>query len=150
MAANPRTKGAGGEREIADDLNWIIYKAMEQCGAENPTMRSVQRNQNQTAVGGCDLTGTLGVAIEVKRQEALSINTWWEQCVTSAKQIDGVPVLLFRQNGKKWRCILDGHVPLPGNSSHMMARIEIDYDAFKEWFAAHVRTYLRNGGKIVI
>lgn len=153
MGANPRTKGAGGEREIADDLNFIIYSAMKEGGYENPTMRSVQRNQNQSAVGGADLTGTLGLSVEVKRQEALSVNTWWEQCTTAAKQNGGVPVLLYRQNGKKWRCMLMVELPLPayGNSwVSMPVRAEIDYDTFKEWFRNHVRRYLTNGGKIVV
>lgn len=154
MGANPRTKGAGGEREIADDLNYIIYKAMQEAGCENPTMRSVQRNQNQSAVGGADLTGTLGLSIEVKRQEQLSINTWWAQCTAAAQQNGGIPVLLYRQNGKKWKCILMVDVPLPsvegGNYACMRFRAEIDYDTFKEWFTRHVHRYLTNGGRIVV
>lgn len=150
MGINIRQKGAGGEREIADDLNYIIYTAMKEGGYENPTMRSVQRNQNQSAVGGSDLTGTLGLAIEIKRQEQLSINTWWAQCTAAAQQNGGVPVLLFRQNGKKWRCILNVDVPFPGNYAIMQARAEIDYETFKEWFGGHVKRYLSAGGQIVV
>jgi hypothetical protein len=147
---NIRQKGAGGEREIADDLNYIIYTTMQELGCENPTMRSVQRNQNQSAVGGSDLTGTLGLAIEIKRQEALSINTWWQQCTAAAQQNGGVPVLLFRQNGKKWRCVMIVDLPLPQTHALIPARAEIDYDTFKHWFKEHVRRYLNAGGKIVV
>lgn len=154
MGANPRTKGAGGEREIADDLNYIIYKVMGELGCENPTMRSVQRNQNQSAVGGADLTGTLGLSIEVKRQEQLSINTWWAQCTAAAQQNGGVPVLLYRQNGKKWRCITMMELPFPAKGglswATMQVRAEIDYDTFKEWFRAWVVRYLNAGGTIVV
>lgn len=148
---NVRQKGAGGEREIAEDLNFIIYQTMQQLCCDNPTMRSVQRNQNQSAVGGADLTGTLGLSIEVKRQEQLSINTWWAQCTAAAEQNGGIPVLLYRQNGKKWRCILLVDIPLPGNTAFVhQARAEIDYDTFKSFFKEHVVRYLNNGGQIVV
>lgn len=153
---NVRTKGAGGEREIADDLNYIIYSVMKEMGCEKPTMQSVQRNQNQSAVGGADLTGTLGVSIEVKRQEQLSVNTWWAQCTKAAEQNGGTPVLLYRQNGKKWKCVLLVDLPLPtyqdgaGWISISGVRAEVDYDTFKEWFKMHVKRYIERGGVIVV
>lgn len=151
---NVRQKGAGGEREIADDLNFIIYKAMQDLGCEDPTMRSVQRNQNQSAVGGADLTGTLGVSIEIKRQEQLSVNTWWEQCTAAARQNGGIPVLLYRQNGKKWRCVMNATLELPtveaSRYAYVPARAEIDYETFKVWFRTHVMRYIDAGGKIVV
>ena len=103
----------------------------------------MQRNQNQSAVGGKDLVGTYGLAIEVKRQEALSINTWWKQCVISATELKEEPVLLFRQNGKKWRCLLLVGLQMPlergSTASSIQVRAEIDYDAFKQWFKAWSR-----------
>lgn len=151
---NIRTKGANGEREIADDLNFIIYSAMKEMGCDNPTMRSVQRNQNQSAVGGSDLTGTLGLAIEIKRQETLSVNTWWEQCVKAASQNGGIPVLLYRQNRGKWRCVTNAWMNLPEvpstASAYVPVRAEVDYDTFKAYFKAHVRRYLQAGGEIVV
>lgn len=149
---NIRQKGAGGEREIADDLNFIIYQTMQQMLCDNPTMRSVQRNQNQSAVGGADLTGTLGLSIEVKRQEQLAINTWWVQCTAAAEQNGGIPVLLYRQNGKKWRCVMNFALPLNGpNQAYIPnVRAETDYDTFKSFFKAWVVRYLNNGGAIVV
>lgn len=146
---NIRTKGANGEREIADELNAIIYYIYKRLGLDYPTKPPVQRNQNQTAVGGCDLTGTFNLAIEVKRQELLSINTWWKQCVTSAHQCGRHPVLLFRQNAKpgqrtKWRCIT--HAEVIGYSAQSVPKIvraELDYDDFLAWFrqlaTAHIQ-----------
>lgn len=154
MGANPRTKGAGGEREIADDLNYIVYKTMKELGMPNPTMSSIQRNQNQSAVGGCDLTGTFNLAIEVKRQEALSVNTWWQQCTASAQARNETPVLLYRQNGKKWRCVLMVELPLQGANgvswATMQRRAEISWDDFKEWFAVWARKHLETGYEVKV
>ena len=131
---NIRQKGAGGEREIADDLNAIVFSLYNDLGIAW-TKPVVQRNQNQSAVGGKDLVGTFGLAIEVKRQEQLAINTWWKQCATSALELGEIPVLLFRQNGKKWRCILLVDLELPSEThATMKVRAEIDYDAFKSFF----------------
>jgi hypothetical protein len=143
MAINIRTKGATAERGIADDLNLIINMVRLELGIPVPGKPTVQRNQQQSAVGGCDLVGTFGLAIEVKRQEALSIGTWWAQCVKSAEALDEIPVLLFRQNKSAWRCIIRVNVPMPGASSHVVTRGEIPYDVFKDYFRLIVKRELR-------
>lgn len=140
MEINIRVKGATAEREIADDLNYIISIVYKELEIPSSTWYVVQRNQNQTAVGGKDLTGTFGLAIEVKRQEALSINSWWTQCTASAKAHGELPVLLFRQSKQKWRCITLLELGLPGaNHASMTVRAEIDYETFKVWFKAWVK-----------
>lgn len=143
---NIRDKGANGEREIADDLNFIVNCIYKELGLDFPTKPVVQRNQNQTAVGGKDLVGTFGLAIEVKRQEQLAINTWWKQCAASALEAGEKPVLLFRQNGKKgtllgrWRCITLVDLPIPSDShAYMTVRAEIEYETFKSWFRTWVQ-----------
>jgi hypothetical protein len=148
MGINIRAKGQVGEREIADDLNAIITVVRAQLGLPALTKPQVQRNQQQSAVGGCDLVGTYGFAIEVKRQETLSINSWWAQCLASAKALNGIPVLLFRQNAKpgqrtKWRCITVAEFQGATAQSYFPFRVELDYDDFKEWFRWHVRANLR-------
>lgn len=150
---NVRAKGANGEREIADDLNWIVYSAMKDLGME-PTMQSIQRNQNQSAVGGADLTGTFNMAIEVKRQEALSINTWWAQCVASAARRNEVPVLLYRQNRGKWRCVTNMEVPLRDVSGNVygatQVRAEMDYESFKAWFKEQAWKLINGGWEVKV
>lgn len=141
---NIRQKGATAEREIADDLNYIVNSLYKDMGLPVPPKPVVQRNSNQTAVGGKDLVGTFGLAIEVKRQEQLAINTWWAQCAASALEAKEKPVLLFRQNGKKntilgrWRCIMLAELPLSpeDNSSVISVRVELEYEAFKSFFRA--------------
>lgn len=145
---NIRTKGANGEREIADDLNAIIYYIYKRFGLDYPAKPPVQRNQNQTAVGGCDLTGTFNLAVEVKRQETLSINTWWKQCVTSAEQCGRHPVLLFRQNAKpgtrtKWRCLTYANVIGHSAQTTRLLRVELEYDDFLGWFRQLASAYIQ-------
>ena len=138
MGINVRTKGAGGERQIADDLNLVINMARLKLGLPVPATPTVQRNQQQSAVGGCDLIGTFGLAIEVKRQENLSIGSWWKQCVASATTLGEIPVLLFRQNNLKWRCIVWTQLELPArppSARFALVRSEISYDDFKAYFA---------------
>jgi len=110
----------------------------------------VQRNQNQTAVGGCDLTNTFGIAIEVKRQEQLAINTWWEQTKKSAEKNNELPVLIFRQNNKPWRIRTYGFLHAPGTNggwTSVQAVVEIDEATFKSWFRAWVTGKLQNGSE---
>jgi Holliday junction resolvase len=147
MGINIRAKGQNGERELQTVLESIVREQYAILGRVLPDKPIVQRNQNQSAVGGCDLVGTFGLAIEVKRQEALSINTWWQQTVISAQETGGIPVLLYRQNGKKWKCVVNAHLPLPLFDEYQVAgvRCEIDFESFKQWFALHVRNSLLMG-----
>lgn len=145
MGINIRTKGASGERAIAKKLNEIITTSLVELGFEidlDDHTYFVQRNQNQSAVGGDDLINTYGFSIEVKRQEALNINTWWKQCVTSANKNSAVPVLLFKQNRKPWRCIMQGYIGLP-NGQFGSCRMEIDFDTFLIAFKHHVKHKLK-------
>lgn len=139
MGIDIRAKGRTAEQEVADDLNYIVHQVYKELEMTSPGWYVVQRNQNQTAVGGKDLTGTFGLAIEIKRQEALSINSWWVQCVASSKALGELPVLLFRQSKQKWRCIILVELNLPGSShATMTVRAEIDYETFKIWFKSWV------------
>ena len=131
MSINPRTKGGNGEREIATKLNDIIWMVrhdldLPQYPFDKPP---VQRNQNQSAVGGDDLVLPLPLSIEIKRQEVLSIPKWWQQCLVSAGD-DKTPILLYRQNRKKWRCMMYGWF------SYLDAPVacDISFDDFLEWF----------------
>lgn len=144
MGINIRAKGAGGEQEVARALNPIVVKLLTEGGYPVPEKPVIQRNQNQSAVGGSDLSNTFGLAVEIKRQEQLSINTWWAQCVTSAKEANEHPVLLYRQNGKKWKCVTNAWLELP-MQGYMIVRAEMDWDTFLRWFEEWVRRKLLSG-----
>ena len=142
---NIRQKGAGGEREVIDALQPYVWAVKNEYGIPFEYMKpDLQRNQNQSAVGGSDITNPFGLSIEVKRQEALSVGTWWKQCERSAQATNEVPVLLYRQNGKKWHCMMYADLPLPAAPNHasMKAVVEIDWATFQAWFEVWIRRKL--------
>lgn len=146
MSINVRQKGAEGEREVAKAMEAIIRKCYIDLGYPLPETAIVQRNQNQSAVGGSDLTNTYGLAIEVKRQEALSVNTWWKQCEASALRNGEIPVLIYRQNRKAWRVVMHGEVPLPPTNgtlgASMKVLMEFSWEQFQQWFALYAKRKL--------
>lgn len=86
-----RTKGATGERELAqmlsDELGFVV-----------------QRKLGQARDGGDDIQ--VGkYKIEVKRREALRIEDWCRQIEACAGPED-VPVVAFRRNGQPWRAVV--------------------------------------------
>lgn len=143
---NIRQKGQTGERDVINVLEPLARKIMTGLGIPVPEKNILQRNQNQSAVGGADISGAFGLSIEVKRQEQLSINTWWKQCEKSAAETNEIPVLLFRQNGKKWRCVMYAELPLPAiapaYSATMRARVEFDWEQFQAWFEIWVHKWM--------
>jgi hypothetical protein len=144
MAINIRAKGQNGEREVQQALEAIVREAMLNLGYPLPEKPIIQRNQNQSAVGGSDLVGTFGMCIEIKRQETLSVNSWWKQCIEAADYAGEHPVLLYRQNGKKWRCVTLGWLPVTSHS-YYQARVEIDWETFLAWFKNWVIMKLSKG-----
>lgn len=145
---NIRQKGAEGEREIYNALNPIIQQVLRELGysAEDVDKAAtcVQRNQNQSAVGGNDLVNTFGLSIEVKRQEQLSINTWWKQCADAAARNGEHPVLLYRQNRKKWHCVTLVWLQLP-HGGGIQVRAELSWEDFLRWFKDVVRDQIEHG-----
>ena len=151
MSINVRQKGQTGEREVCDIMNLCIYTVMTELGySEDECLkgfRSVQRNQNQSAVGGNDLANTFGLSVEVKREEQLSIGTWWRQCVAAAERNNEMPVLIYRQNKKAWTVRMPVWLPLPqGAQAGVIAAIDIE--SFKVWFKEWVRAKLLAGEKV--
>lgn len=131
---NIRAKGQEGEREIARAMNSIVESVLTKHGITIPDKPVIQRNQNQSAVGGSDLTNPFGLAVEVKRQEQLSINTWWKQCCAAAIADGAIPVLVYRRNKQAWSIVMLVDAPL-GDGSHVSGiRAEITWDSFLQWF----------------
>lgn len=157
MTIDVRQKGANGEREVATALNGVVSRVMATMGYSADDIaaaaRTVQRNQNQSAVGGCDLSNVFGMAVEVKRQETLSVPAWWRQCVVSAERGDELPVLVYRQNRKAWRVRTYAWLALPGADPGSWARqrrivAEFDWETFLEWFAQWVQGRLEQGWRV--
>jgi hypothetical protein len=156
VGINIRQKGAEGEREVIKLLTPLIVDAMKEleCPQEmvDAALKMVQRNQNQSAVGGNDLSNTFGMSIEVKRQEQLSVNTWWKQCCAAAERNNELPVLIFRQNRKPWRVRTYGFLHIPkeadGSWGSLRTVVEFDEDTFKQWFRHWVRGKILGGYEI--
>lgn len=140
---NIRQKGGDAEREIRRMLNDIIIQLMTEM--QFPQMQIakyydyVQRNQNQSAVGGADLVGTFEFAIEIKRQEKESLGVWWEQCRASAEKISKRPVLLWKRNYAPWKCMLLAPItafsPTVRNECAIInCPVQISIEAFKLLF----------------
>ena len=150
-------KGKDGEREVAKSLNAVLQKVLQQQQWPPEIVgrcaKYIQRNQNQTAVGGCDLTNVFGLAVEVKRQEVLAIEEWWRQTITSATDNREIPVLVYRQNNKKWRVVMYLQNPLPvvkddprvAPYASVTVRAEQSWDDFLEWFEQWVARKLFSG-----
>lgn len=150
MSINVRTKGQEGEREVAKLLNGIVAKVRDELKLPQYATQDelFQRNQNQSAVGGSDLSCPMPLDIEIKRQEALSVNTWWKQCVASAERTGGIPILIFRQNRKAWRVCMYADIPLQPTGSSCYSslgpcRVEIDIDTFKAWFKTYYTSWVK-------
>ena len=144
MAINIRQKGQTGEREVAGILNSIVQRVREQEGFPLHADRDLpfQRNQNQSAVGGDDLTNPFGLSIEVKRQEALSVNTWWKQCLASSARTHGRAILIYRQNRKPWRVRMAAPIPISNSKTIGPVPIEISIEDFEAWFQEYYRDHL--------
>lgn len=154
MTIHVVNKGKNGEREVATLLNGIVVEVMTAMAfpadAIEAATKTVQRNQNQSAVGGCDLTNVFGMSVEVKRQEQLAIPAWWRQTVAAAERNNELPVLMYRQNRKPWKVRTYAWLALPGSSPgawnrQQMIVSEFDLDTFKGWFAQWVRGKLEQG-----
>lgn len=101
-----RNKGAVGEREIVDAFTTAMqWQEALMLGVGTPPSGLVKRNSTQSDGGGFDLVGIPGLAVEIKRQETLSLGAWWDQTVEQASRYGGQPVLIYRQNKRRWRAV---------------------------------------------
>lgn len=140
-------KGKTGEREVVDLLATEIYYLMHLNKYDEATTAAlhgiVQRNQNQSAVGGGDIN-IFGLSVEVKRCEVLEVEKWWRQCETSAARNADVPVLIYRQNRKAWHVVTRGWLMLP-SGAHMQARVTLSLEDFKKFFACWAEYQISQG-----
>ena len=95
MAGKSRSKGQGGELEVAHLLTEI-------------TGFSITRRVRQHD-GDSDLMGLPGWAVEVKRHASAPLGTvagvWWHQAVDQAQDAGLLPLLLYRADRQPWRCV---------------------------------------------
>ena len=143
-------KGKNGEREVAAILNGLSMRVLRELGFPETEIsaRSIQRNQNQSAVGGNDLSNCMGLGIEVKRHENLSgINGWWTQCVEGAKRNNEHPLLIYRPNHSPWKYRTIGHLHVPHGGYFSPAVVDFTHSDFETWFMHWCRYWYLQGGE---
>jgi hypothetical protein len=150
---NVRTKGATGEREIAALLNDIVMDELRKRKWNEDVIEAfryyVQRNSNQSSVGGKDLINTFGYAIEIKRHQVPAIKKWWEQCCQQAYRLGEEPVLLYRANRKPWRVVL--HASIQSPFKPIQAVGEFDFDVFLQLFRIRASQAVeRSDGEVIM
>jgi hypothetical protein len=149
VTINAQAKGKTGEREICDLLRVESMRCFQENawieqGDRDRIFASIQRNQNQSAVGGHDI-GFMGLSIEVKRCETLSVPQWWRQCVVSAGAAQARPVLIYRQNRKAWRVKMETMLPIDRGSSSIWCTAEFEIDQFEIWLRLYIAAEVRAG-----
>lgn len=147
MGINIRTKGQQGEREVCQLLENLARPVLAELGYNIPYDPPLfQRNQNQSAVGGSDITNPFNLCIEVKRQEQLNINAWWKQCKEASEAFGGVPIVMYRQNGKrKWNVVMEGFLPIPV-TKQLHSRVFLGHDEFETWFKTYINYFVQEHG----
>lgn len=147
-------KGKEGEREIARYLRGVIGDVIKQIPTLTQTdidrlSEIVQRNTNQSSSGGCDIM-LFGIAIEVKRQETLNLNNWWNQCLTSAVRNDHTPVLIWRQNRKPWSVMMHVEIPISETGESVLGVGVVKLEHFLTWFHHHITNVIKRGDQFTI
>lgn len=126
-----KAKGADGERELASLLTgWA---------ASSGVRLDLSRNLEQTRSGGHDLMGLeeYGMAVEVKRVEAMNMNGWWKQATRQAIAAGNLtPVLAWRQNRKPWRFRVNAWV----YPCTLALDIDLEEAQFRAWFISRIKS----------
>lgn len=154
MAVNIRAKGQRGEREVCDFFNSIYAEIYAELGMQLPEKPIAQRNQNQSAVGGCDISNTCHHAVEVKNHATPQVNTWWKQTVQSAKELGRYPVLMYKIERKGWKVVLPLNPVVFSNGEWQWyevkdsIRAEISLEDYRIIFKAHAKQWLIDRGSI--
>jgi len=123
-----RNKGASAEREVIKLLEPLVRDFGE---------GKLFRNLEQTRSGGHDIIGLDWLALEVKRQETLSLDAWWQQTVQQAGE-SRVPVLIYRQSRQPWRVVMIGCV------GKVHCRVTISFTDFTLWLQSEMRLRLQH------
>jgi hypothetical protein len=122
---NGRNKGANAEREAA---TWL----KEKFKLEHLPQRNIEQYRYKAHVKstGYDLTGFEPFCLEIKRQEVLSLRTWWVQCVQAVTADCPIPVVMYRQNRKPWKFLISAkYIGLRKGYIHLEAK---EFNAWAE------------------
>lgn len=143
MALHALNKGKRAEREVISILQPYVDTIYRDAGIHPPKL---QRNTIQADDGGCDLVGLEWLSLEVKHQEKLHLNQWWQQTVVQAYRggKSRVPVLWYKQNNVAWRVRMPGLAGGERDNSWFGCVVDIRVDDFLQYFDAKLRTEILN------
>lgn len=127
-----RNKGKKGEREVVGILQPTVDDVYRSCGLLPPVL---QRNQNQSHLGGCDIIGLDWLAVEVKLDKSLAVDTWWEQTLRQCGQQQS-PVLFFRRDNVKWR--VRSFVTMQSGGVWLTMPAVLSVEDWMRWFRARL------------
>lgn len=96
MGKMQREKGKRGERQVAN-----ILKAH---GYDDAHRTAQARGDTGEAP---DVTGLPGFHLEVKYQEKIYLDKWWDQAVEDSEKSGDIPLLVFRKKRRDWRICMD-------------------------------------------
>lgn len=144
---NSRAKGQRGEREVIDLLQPIVTECYSitlgivgRGASPHPPPPTLQRNSLQAdrggSIGNADIAGLDFLAIEVKNQAHLDVETWWRQCAECAKnsRTGAEPVLIYKAGHGKWRARLKGSIGF--SVSEVRTVCDVGLEPFLQWFRA--------------
>ena len=136
-------KGKRAEREIINLLQPIVDKIYGMYPLIG-TAPFLQRNTLQSDRGGFDIVGLDWFAPEVKFQEQLAVNSWWEQTVRQTAQ-NQTPVLFYRKSRQKWRVVMKLYAQTDSHNhgERFFTRAEISIDHFLIYFEYRLHSELR-------
>lgn len=138
MGKSSRKKGDRGEREAIGLLQPVVD---EVCVEKGHVRLELRRNYAQRfAAKEYDVIGCPWIALEVKRVENQSgLAGWWRQVLASCRE-GQVPVLMYRQNNRRWKVRMLVLVAVAGSVDGARAGrfvrmpVDVDIDAFLVWF----------------
>lgn len=122
MALNARSKGASGERELAQ---WLYTKGL--------VIKPPDRNLEQVRRGGIDLIPEdHPFAYEVKRVEKfteLTLDKWWGKACVDARKQNREPVVAYRPNRSDWTFLIsvESLLGVPGSYAIVKSRVFVKY-----------------------
>ncbi len=141
-----RSKGQRAEREVIKLLQPVVNEVWQQVFGDKVggewEIPKLQRNTLQSDEGGFDIVGLQWMALEVKHQEKLQVEKWWEQTVRQAKG-KAEPILMYKQNNVKFRVRVWVPIWVHGYGEHINEVVEMSLESFIRYLRKRLESELR-------
>lgn len=143
---NVQQKGKAGEREainIIKERMRMVEARLSGAGLHvKAASDDVQRNSLQSRQGGYDAHGIPIIALEIKRDEGMSLDAMWAQAQRQAKNRE-LPVLMWRRNKGKWAIRTIAALTSVTGSPLMWVVADLALSDFLDYYEKLYETHLR-------